>query len=267
MQFLSIHRGVYAVGRRRLTLEGRWMAAVLAGGASTALSHRSAGQLWRILPRTGAWPEIARPRAARRRAGIVVHRAVIPWDEITVIDNIPATGPSRTVLDLSARSSRAQVEQMLNEAEVRGLIDRVSVPALLERYPRRAGSVMLREIFSEQSHTRGITKKELERRFRVLLDSTDLPRPRRNAHIAVGGRFFEVDCLWAEQRLIVELDGRAVHGTPLAFEHDRERDRLLVADGWRVVRITWRQLRDDASAVIADLRLMLARQPSRPPTL
>jgi very-short-patch-repair endonuclease len=104
---------------------------------------------------------------------------------------------------------------------------------------------------------RGITRKELERRFHAVLDGTDLPRPRRNAHISVQGRFFEADCLWAEQRLIVELDGRESHGTDLAFEKDRERDRLLLVDRWRVTRITWRQLRDDAPAVIADLRRLL----------
>ena len=77
--------------------------------------------------------------------------------------------------------------------------------------------------------------------------------------MAVDGQFFEVDCLWTAQRLIVELDGRAVHGTDVAFEHDRRKDRLLMADGWRVTRVTWRQLRDEAPAVVADLRLMLAR--------
>jgi very-short-patch-repair endonuclease len=82
-------------------------------------------------------------------------------------------------------------------------------------------------------------------------------RPRRNAHLAVRGRFFEVDCLWTEQRLIVELDGRETHGTELAFEKDRERDRLLLVEGWRVTRITWRQLRDDGPALIADLRRLL----------
>lgn len=148
---------------------------------------------------------------------------------------------------------------MLNEAEVRGLTDRISVPVLLERYPRRAGSAMLRQIFREQAHTRGITKKELERRFKALLGSSGLPEPRYNADVAVAGRFFEVDCLWAEQRLIVELDGRAVHGTEMAFEGDRRRDRLLNADGWRVTRVTWRQLRDEPSAVVSDLGLMLAR--------
>jgi very-short-patch-repair endonuclease len=187
----------------------------------------------------------------------VVHRGFLAEDEIEVVDGILATGLSRTVLDLAARSSRSQIEQMLNEANVRGLTDRVSIPVLLERYPRRAGSVMLREIFREQTHVRGVTKKELERRFKLLLNSTDLPKPRHNAHLAVGGRFFEVDCLWAEQRLIVELDGRAVHGTEKAFEHDRQKDRLLITEGWRVTRVTWLQLRDEAPAVLADLHRML----------
>jgi very-short-patch-repair endonuclease len=75
----------------------------------------------------------------------------------------------------------------------------------------------------------------------------------------VGDRFFEVDCLWRAQRLVVELDGRFVHGTWRAAERDRERDRLLQVDGWRVVRITWRQLRDGAPTVVADLRRLLRR--------
>jgi very-short-patch-repair endonuclease len=116
----------------------------------------------------------------------------------------------------------------------------------------------VRQVLQLNATARGVTRKELERRFRLLLVTTDLPEPRRNVHLAVRGRFFEVDCLWQAQRLVVELDGRAVHGTELAFERDREKDRLLVADGWRVARITWLQLRDEAPAVVADLRAMLA---------
>lgn len=256
---LSLHRGVYAVGHKHLDRRAHFLGAVFACEPAAALSHRSAAELLGVLSRTTMAPEVTRWTGWRPQAGIVVHCGLVAEDEIEVVDGIPTTGLSRTVLDLSARSSKTQVEQMLNEAEVRGLTDRISIPTLLERYPRRAGSAMLREIFREQAHTRGITRKELERRFRVLLNSTDLPRPRRNAHIAVGGRFFEVDCLWAEQRLIVELDSRMVHGTEKAFEGDRRKDRLLIAEGWRVTRVTWRQLRDEASAVVADLRLMLAR--------
>jgi very-short-patch-repair endonuclease len=72
------------------------------------------------------------------------------------------------------------------------------------------------------------------------------------------GRFFEIDCLWQERRLAVELDGRAVHGTPLAFESDRERDRALLAAGWSTMRVTWRQLHDEPKEIASDLSRLLS---------
>lgn len=265
-QLHLVHRGVYAVGHRRITLKGRWMAAVLACGEGAVLSHRSAGQLWGILPKTSAWPEVTRPKGSRPRPGISAHRGRIPEDEIRVIDGIPVTCLSRTMLDLATRSSRGQIERMMNEAQVQGLTDAMPISSLLTRYPRRSGSAVLRRVLREQANARGITRKELERRFKEILDATDLPRPQRNAHIAARGRFFEVDCLWRSQRLIVELDGRAVHGTDMAFERDREKDRLLIAEGWRVTRITWRHLDREAETVVADLRSAL-RVSSRSRTL
>jgi very-short-patch-repair endonuclease len=58
-----------------------------------------------------------------------------------------------------------------------------------------------------------------------------------------------VDCVWPDQRLIVELDGREAHETTYAFEQDRVRDRVLAAAGWHVIRITWRQLHEEARLV------------------
>jgi very-short-patch-repair endonuclease len=103
----------------------------------------------------------------------------------------------------------------------------------------------------------GITRNDFEEDFVAFLDAHRLPRPRCNAAVSIRGRFFEADCLWEAQRLMVELDGRAVHGTERAFENDRRRDRVLLAEGWRSVRITWRQLRDEPEAVAADLRSSL----------
>jgi very-short-patch-repair endonuclease len=70
-------------------------------------------------------------------------------------------------------------------------------------------------------------------------------------------RTYEADCLWREQRLIVELDGHEAHGTRSAFEGDRERDRNLQAEGWRVIRITWRQL-SHPSSLARDLHRLIA---------
>jgi hypothetical protein len=252
-----VQRGVYAAGHTLVSVWGKWMAAVLTCGTGSALSHRSAGELWGIISRAGGSIEVTSPGRWRAHRGVTVHQASIPGDEISIIDGIPVSGVSRTLLDLASVLSRDRLEQALNEAEVLGLTDRISVPALLARYPRRPGTVKLRAILNDAGRARGVTRRELERRFAVALASTDLPRPHRNADVAAAGRFFEVDCLWRTQRLIVELDGGFVHGTWRASERDRERDRLLMADGWRVVRITWRQLRDDAPAVIADLRRLL----------
>jgi very-short-patch-repair endonuclease len=252
-----IHRGVYAIGYRSLSRESSWMAAVLASGPEAVLSHRTAGQLWRLVRGSGNALEVTRPRYFRGRSHIHARRSSLPDDERTVVDGIPVTTVPRTILDLAAVAPRRQLERALNEMEVQRLTDRLSIPALLERYPRRRGTAMLRGLLDEGAEAGGSTRNDFEELFALLLDSCGLPRPRFNADVSVAGRFFSVDCLWQGERLIVELDGGAVHRTHQAFESDRERDRLLVVDGWRVMRVTWRQLRDDGARVAADLRTAL----------
>jgi hypothetical protein len=233
------------------------MAAVLACGPGAVLSHRSAGRLWGLVPGSAASVDVTRPGYFRHRAGINAHHSRLPDDERVMVDGIPVTSVSRTLFDLAAVLDRRRLERALNEAEVLGLTDRLSIPDLLERYPRRRGSAVLRSLLRDDAAVRGITRNDLEERFLSLIDAAGLPRPRLNADLAVRGRFFEADCLWAEQRLIVELDGRATHGTRRAFEKDRERDRILLAEGWRVMRVTWRQLRHDPKEIVADLRRLL----------
>jgi very-short-patch-repair endonuclease len=183
---------------------------------------------------------------------------VLPSDEIETMGGIPVTSVSRTILDLAGLVDRRRIERVMNEAEVQGLKGRLSLPQLLERYPRRRGSAVLRTLLREGTVAAGVTRSRLERRFVSLVETHGLPRPRLNATIAIRGHFPMVDCLWERERLIVELDGRGSHGTARAFEADRERDRILLAAGWRVVRVTWRQLKDDPEAVAQDLRRMLA---------
>lgn len=258
-QLRRVARGVYAVGHFRQSHRSRWMAAVLSAGTDAVLSHRSAAALWGLLPPSSIAIEVTRPKEFRSRPSVRGHCSTIGSDEVALVDGIPVTSMPRTLFDLAAIVDRHQLESAFNEVEVQGLTDSLSVVDLLKRYPGRRGAAVLRAIMADEKKARGVTKKELEKRFAAVVAGTDLPRPRRNADLAVAGRFFEVDCLWQAQRLIVELDGRFVHGTWRTSERDRERDRLLVADGWRVVRVTWRQLRDDAPAIVADLRRLLRR--------
>jgi very-short-patch-repair endonuclease len=249
----SLHRGVYAVGQRRLPREARWMAAVLACGRGAALSHRPAGALWQICWERGDC-DVTVPRHLRSRPGVCVHQAVLPPDEITTHDGIPVTTVPRTLFDLATVLPERRLERALNEAEVLRRWDELSLDRLLHRYPRRRGSRAIRAVLQKRRQGATVTRSELEEQFLSLIDRGGLPRPEIN--VLVEG--FEVDAVWRERRVVVELDGRTTHRTADAFERDRERDRVLQVAGWRPIRVTGRQLAADSAALVADFRELLA---------
>ena len=263
-QLHEVFRGVYVFGSRRINRRGRWMAAVLAAGVGAVLSHRSAGRLWGFLAPAAEWVDVTCPpgRIVRRK-GIVSHESLVRDDECEVVDGIPVTSPFRTLFDLAAVLKNRELERAWHEVQVRGLTDRVSLPMLLKRYPGRRGTRNLRALL-ESKEPVGITRNDFEEAFLALIDTHGLPRPRMNADLALRGRFFEVDALWETQRVALELDSRGVHDTPKKFGSDRQRDRILLAEGWRTPRVTWRQLRDEPKAIAADLRLAL-EQPAHHP--
>jgi predicted transcriptional regulator of viral defense system len=94
-----IHRGVYAVGHKRLTIRGHRMGAVLFGGTGTVLSHRPAGAEWGLRRWSGR-PAITVPTRRRPSGLIEIHCSSLPADERTVLDGIPITTWPRTLLDL-----------------------------------------------------------------------------------------------------------------------------------------------------------------------
>jgi very-short-patch-repair endonuclease len=249
----QIHRGVYTIGHRLITQDGRWMAAVLAYGSLAVLSHRAAAALWGM--RGGTWVEVTVPGGRRGRGGIQVHRAALPDDERTTHRGIPTTTVPRTLLDLSAVVTKRHLRSALREAEHLRLTDALSLHDLAERYPRRPGLKAITALLDEANVGARIIRSELEERFQDFLIRVGLPLPQTN--VVIEG--YEVDCVWPEQRVIVELDGHATHSPAQAFEADRARDRRLEAAGWRVIRLTWRQLEREPDFVEADLRRLLLR--------
>ncbi len=234
------------------------MAAVLACGKGALLSHRSGARLWRLIPPASERVEVMRPGTRVVRDGIVSHRGCVPDDERAVVDGIPVTSPFRTIFDLAAVLELRGLERVWHEAEVRGLRDRVSLPVLLERYPGRRGTRNLCALL-ESPEPVGFTRNDFEEAFLALVIAHKLRRPRMNADLSVHGRFFQIDALWKEERVAVELDSRSVHGTRKRFESDRQRDRILVAEGWRIVHITWLALHKEPDEIIADLKAALGQ--------
>ena len=222
------------------------------------MSHRSAARLWGLLPPASERVDVTRPGRRVSRDGIVSHRGFVLDDERGVVDGIPVTSPFRTIFDLAAVAPMREVERAFHEAEVRQLTDRVSLPLLLERYPGRRGTRNLRALL-ESPEPVGLTRNDFEEAFLALIDGFGVPRPRMNADLSVRSRFFQVDALWEREKVAVELDSRSVHGTDKRFESDRQRDRILVAEGWKTPRITWLALKQEPDEVIADLRAALGQ--------
>src|SRR3954453_4251998 len=80
------------------------------------------------------------------------------------------------------------------------------------------------------------------------------PRPKRTPPFGP----YPPDAVWPPARLVLELDSYSIHTTRQAFESDRERDRRLLAAGYRVVRITWRQLTYQPTSIADELSALLA---------
>jgi hypothetical protein len=234
------------------------MAAVLAAGSETVLSHRSAAELWCLIAGFTSAIHVTVPAARRARQGIRFHRAIVPADERSVVEGIPVTTIPRTIFDCAQDMSERQVERLINEADVLRLHDALSLPDLLRRYPHRSGSRKVWGAVRKRNAGTTITRSDLEELLIELVDELGLLRPETTVVLVIDGEPIEVDALWRAERIAVELDGRQFHATPLAFERDRRKDRKLVAAGWRPVRITWRQLTEERAAVGRDLTTMLA---------
>jgi very-short-patch-repair endonuclease len=227
-----LYRGVYAVGFPSLSSEGRWMAAVFAGGKGAALSHRSAAALWELLDPIPGSIEISIPTLSgrRRRAGIRIHRrAALDPASLTRRKNIPVTTPAQTIADLRSDVSAAELRRAVRQAEVCGF---------------RTG-------LDEGEATDRRTRSELEHLFLGLCRRHRLPAPEVNVRVGP----FRVDFLWRRRRLVVETDGYRYHRGAQAFEDDHDRDLELHSLGYDVVRLTYRQVTtapDRAASVVAD---------------
>ena len=259
-QLHLVARGVYAVGHRRISSLGRWMAAVLASGSGAVLSHRPAAALWGIRDVAGGPVEVTVPHKSTSSSRIRRYRSLLPDDEVTMHEGIPATTVPRTVFDLAAILSTDRVESAIRQVEYLRLYDRLSLPDLIERYPGRRGVRRLRVALDRvEGAPIGHTRSPLEERFVRFLRGHGLPLPRLNDWIVLGARRYQVDCHWPDVRQIVELDSWEAHGTRSAFREDRTRDRVLRTGGYAVTRISSAQLDDEPGALAVDLRALLTR--------
>jgi very-short-patch-repair endonuclease len=253
-----VHRGVYAVGHRRLAVRGRLWAAVLACGGIdvAALSHRTAAAVWDLGPHPAGKLDVTSLHRSTSTSALRVHRGdtLDPLNDVVrQPDGLPVTTVARTLADLAQILTPHQLERACHRAEVTRALDAAAIEAMLDRLSGRRSKSLRQALASLAAADPDVTRSELEERFLALVADAGLSRPRVNAIVAG----HEVDFLWPAARLIAETDGHAAHLTPTAFDEDRRRDAALQVAGFRVVRFTWRQVSRHPGGVAETLSALL----------
>jgi very-short-patch-repair endonuclease len=232
----SPHQGVYAVGHVERTPIALAHAGVLACGPDAVLSHDSAAALWG-LRRWLATPEVSAPQK-RVRPEITTHRTTtLRRHDVTTNFGIRVTTAVRTIIDIEPRLTDPQLIRAIQDARHARHLRPGTLDELLGRC-RRA-----RELIDPSQNP---TRSPHEDDSVAWARRHGLPTPRIN--VKVNGK--EVDALFPQERVIVELDSVEFHDDPISFRNDRRRDRGSAADGYVTVRLLQEDLTDEDAELL-----------------
>jgi hypothetical protein len=223
-KLIVVHKGVYAAGYLRVEPVARAMVAVLACGEGAVLSHDSAAALWGLRP----WPQVPEvtTREHVRRPNIDAHRSTtLERNDRRTRLNVPTASAGRAIADIAPRLNDKQLTRATQDARHEGHLKPTDLHRLLLRCPR------LQDLVDPKQNP---TNSGFEDILIPWLTHHGLPIPVINTK--VNGH--QVDALYPEHKLILELDSWPYHKGYPAWRSDRERDgENLASGGFRTFRI------------------------------
>jgi hypothetical protein len=255
-RWVALRRGVYVVAGTPSTYEQQVLAACLAVGPPCVASHRTAGRLHGLqLPPPERIDLTVLGDRQTRRPGVRLHRSRhLPRADLAVRAHVPVTSVARTLVDVGGDGLGPVVDDVLRRglttlAELRRCLDR------LGRGGRRTAA--LARVLAERGPGHDPGGSDREAQVARALVAAGLPAPVQQHMVVVAGRTFHLDVAYPEARVAVEFDGWDAHRGFEAFHGDRERARLLVAAGWRLLHVTARTTPAD---LVRDVRALLLRR-------
>jgi very-short-patch-repair endonuclease len=253
---------VYLVGHRHLARQGKLLAATLACGSGSVVSHGTAALLLELSDRQFERIDVIAPIEAGRKITGIRRRFVPPpaGHEVWRRHRVPLTSPSRTIVDCASSEPR-RLAGLIEQAAVLGLLDVQAIDRVLDGPRRRGSRHLLRILEPWRRYRPGIKiRSRMEAKLLPLLSEAGLPIPQTNARITVNGRRYEVDFLWRDQKVVVEADGGRFHDNPAAGVRDSERNQALSDAGYRIPRLGWEDLRDRPGAAMSEIKHLLQRR-------
>jgi very-short-patch-repair endonuclease len=254
--------GVYRVAGAPPSWRQRLLAACLACGRGAVASHRAAAALWAFPGVAEGTVEVSVPGERRvARPGILVHRAsALPHVDLAVVDAVPVTAPTRTVVDLAAVAPPEVVEEALDDAIRRGLTTPRRLAWRLEALgcQGRRGAAAIRALLAARG-AGPVPESVLETRLLRVLATAGLPAPVRQHRVRAAGRSVAVvDAAYPGSRVAVAAEGYRWHGGRARWARDLARRNALTALGWRVIHVTWSDLQDRPEEVVGLIGRALA---------
>ena len=147
-----------------------------------------------------------------------------------------------------------ELERVVAEAHYRRIASDAELRDQLARNPGKPGVRALRAVLDLPEGPRR-TRSPCEQALLRLLRARRITGYETNANVAG----HEVDFLWREERLAVEVDGWDAHSGRVAFERDRLKVAVLKAHGIATMPVTGRQVRMDPGGVVDRLLAALGR--------
>lgn len=239
------------------------MIACLAWGHGAAISHRAAASLWQLPGFERAPIELIVPRSRRRNVGIgIVHRPLRLTDaDRTAMYGIPVTSAGRTLLDLASVVRADLLEEALDDALRRRMMNVRELRRRVEAGGNRAGTGSLRRLLDERDESGIVPASVLETRFLRLIRRAGLPMPALQYRVSLpNGRVARLDFAYPQHRVGVETDGYRWHGGKASWERDLHRRNALTTLGWIVLHVTWRDVHEDPESVTRRIGALLAQR-------
>jgi hypothetical protein len=171
-----------------------------------------------------------------RLPGLFARGDRIEDDEITIIDGMPVTTPTRTVLDLGCwypmTSAVAAIDSLARATEIKA----ADVELLAQRYPGRRGIARARlaiTLFDAGAQS------PKETWLRLVLINAGLPRPQTQIPVRdeTGNAIAYLDMGWEDVKVAVEYDGDQHRSDRYQYNWDVRRSEILHRLGWTVIRV------------------------------
>lgn len=256
-EWQQLHRGLFKVGSQPMTRTAFDVAALLAAGPRSALSHQSAARhlgldipaiqhLHVSIPEStrASVPAFVRVKRARDLAG----------EDLTQRGALRYTRLGRTLVDLASVLDERWLAAALDSALRQYNSNFRWVKYALERHGNgRAGVQRLASLVAQREKDGEVPDSVLES-FALELGLFSGRRPLIHYPVTDGNFFVgELDLAWPHLRLAIEFDGWRTHSSRRAFEEDRARDRQLSNIGWAIQRFTWNSVNGYHARYVHDI--------------